>query len=1160
MSEILSIHREAGEWWNYEPYREVKVYIDEKGTRRTTVREMPSLGKQFLDSNIPIGEFIEDHKEDWDLKIQKVRDEKVAKACGLVAAPELKQFQSTPKNYCALHAISGYSFGQSAMLAEEVAAFSAYLSIPCVLLADSFSLAGAYEFVKTAREVGIRPLVGATFEMAGGGEIVLVARSQLGFRSLSRLITECHLDEERLQPICTLERLTRHTEDLLCLTGGALSKLNYLIAKREYTAAEEHLTTLKELYGPGQVFVEIERSCLPRSHIIEQDLIELSNHLQIVPVAGGPITHARPEHYPVQDVLVCADSLCKIDDIEGRKDYRTNRRFLNAERHLCTPEEMYQRYADVPQLVDSTMGICDKCDENVLPKRTRLPQFCENETQQLQSLVKEDIRSRNMKIDKAYGRRLEKELNRIASLGFSGHFLVAWDMCEWARSQGIHFSARGSVVDSVVAFHLRMTRINAWEHHLHFERFLPADGSKRPDIDIDFEAKRREDVRQYLSEKYGREHVATVAAIGAYSTRGIIREVGKVMGVPEESIRFLSKRLHGGISPDKLEQALEKRPELKNINIPKERFRWIFRLAERMTDIPRNMRAHSSGVIISAEPIRDTLPLQHSGVVGVPIIQWDKRSAKVLFDKFDILCLRGQDVLSKTEESIRLKELEFTLDTISSSDEEVFAAFRSGNLIGIPQSASPAMRQAHVRVQTKDLTDASLVQAGIRPGVGGSVKINELIARRRGKPFEYEHPKLREILGNTYGIVVFQEQIDQLLQEFCGYTSGEAEETREAIHKRRREDYAHSIKNQILRRVVDHGYSQCVAEKVFDLVAGFNGYGFAQGHALAFADISIRCVWLQQNHPAEYFAALLNAQPAGYYGPHTIVNEARIRGVKILGPCVNRSSRVCTVEDIVADSDPRIRIPHGAIRIGLDYIAGIDNKICERIICEQLRSTFVSMFDFAKRVMPCRDEMEQLIRCGALDCFTTNRRAMLWAIPHALELCHSGNSPLPLDFDEPTIPSDVADFNIAQKAIYERQILGLDIESHLVAFERQHIASRGGQTSASVVQLPAGSKAFVVGNGIRLRFPPTKSGKRVVFFDLEDECGLLNVTCFDKVYLRDGAAIVCSPYVTVVGEVQDRDGHMAFLAHRVFPYHPVLLNMLKQSDVLPLRTADFLMK
>ncbi|MFY7880906.1 MAG: DNA polymerase III subunit alpha [Fimbriimonas sp.] len=1137
---MIDVFRQTGRWWLHEPESEYQIYIDSKGVRREVVA--------------PINEncTYRDHFASNTPRVLKVRDEKVARACGLVPDVNLvaifKNKLLEPSALGCLHVLSGYSFGQSTMLAEEIPYLAADRGYSSVLLADHFSLTGAYEFSKACWEVGIKPLIGATVETVEGGPLVLVARSRLGYQSLSNLLTDCHLCEPRLFPLARDEYLQQHTQDLVCLTGGSSSHLNYLLGTRNYKAAEDWLKILTYRYS--HVFVQIERSFLPGELRINRDLSELANSLNLPCVAGGPKTHPNPAHFPVLDVITCASFLSTIESTEERKPMRNTsqprgrtvpRRQLNSERYIRDVSALSELYADCPDLLVNTSVLSDLCDDIVLPSRTNLPAQNQNES----SHFREVVLSRLSK-DAPAGliRRTKHEVNRIIKLGFAGHFLVAADMCDWARSKSIHFSARGSVVDSVVAYHLGFSRINAWEHKLHFDRFLPADGTKRPDIDIDFEAFRRDEVRSYLSNKYGNKHVATVAAVGAYTTRGIIREVGKVMELPDETISYLAKKLHRGVSADQLEKSLETRPELRDSGIEKERFRWVIRLAKQITDIPRNMRSHSSGVVISSEPLSNTVPLQYSGVEGVQIIQWDKRSAKHCFDKFDLLCLRGQDVLSDTEEQIRRVELGFTMSTVPIDDESSYFAMRQGYLIGIPQSASPAMRQAHVRMKTRSLADASIVQAGIRPGVGGAVKLNEMIARRQGKPYRFDHPLLERILGNTYGIIVFQEQVDQLLQEFGGYSSGEAEDTRESIYKKRREEFAQSIRQEVLKRIVNRGFAQVIAEQVYDLVSGFNGYGFAQGHALAFAEISLRCICLQQNYPSQYFSALLNSQPAGYYGPATIVNEARSRGVTILPPCVNTST-----DNYFADNDLR-----ESIRVGLNQVQGLSKELVYRIVDNR---PFADFYQFVKVIKPNRNELETLILSGCLDELHANRRELMWCVPKALDWARAQPSLLPMEFVSPDIDIQTRDFSEIEKAIHERRYLGIDVCQHLVSYERSRITSKGGLTNQEIQSLPSGQKAFSVGNPIRLRFPPTKSGKRVVFFDLEDETGLLNVTCFDDVYLRDGHAIICSPYVTVVGETQIRDGHMAFLASRVFPYKPQVSNE-NHGNPLPVMSADYL--
>ncbi len=1223
-SKVLSQWREAGEWWEFKPQREVTRFVDPKGRWREHIEELSVFAIKEAPGQKPLND---NHVEDWVLRERKIRDEKCAAACGQLPEtyyerareerlgartrsravptrpdlrPEAGQViayapsQSGP--YVAIHGMSGYGFGRSIILAEELAAYGAQCGCSAVGIADPFSLIGCVEFKRACNRHGIKPLIGASIELPEGGSLVLYARSKRGYTGLSQLITECHLNQPRGFPLADWALLQRYSRDLLCLTGGDLGPVNRALMANELDRADEIVSRLKEIFGSGQVYIQMERSWHPWEQTVESRLTQLAERHQLLQVAGGPITHPRRDQFPAQDALMCSHSLSLVEEVLGRKPQRAEgqpnvphmpTRSMNAERFFLTAIEMRARYADEPNWVENTFRIAEAIDEDVLPSRTRLPAIYENDDEALRQIV--DVRARAVYgLDSVkHKRRLHFELARIAKLGFSGHFLVATDFCDWARDRNIQLSGRGSVVDSAVAYVLGMSRIDAIRHKLHFDRFLPDDGTKRPDIDIDFEAHRRNDIRNYLIQKYGVDRVGQVAAIGAFCSRGIIREVGKALGLPSESISFLAKRMHGGVAPDQILSALEKKPELRASGIPKDKFRWVFRLAELLMDVPRDMRCHSSGVVISDRALAETVPVMWSASdceydgqqENLRLIQWDKRSAKYYFDKFDILCLRGQDVLSGTERRMRQQDESFNVQSVPIDDPEIYRSFRSGELIGIPQSASPAMRQAHVRLKTDNLEDASLVQAGIRPGVGGAVKINELIARRRGKPYTFLDPKFEEILGHTYGIIVFQEQVDQLLQTFCGYTGGEAEDIRDAIHKRRREDFGQTIRDELLRRVTENGFSPAVAEQVFEYVAGFKGYGFAQGHALAFAEVSIRSVYCQQNFPAEYFASLLSAQPAGYYGPCTIVNEARARGVPILHPDVNRSGAEFTVEDAKSAMDPKVVVPNGAIRVGLAQIAGLSEATRDRIIQaptvinlgtaigetgfyanpanQQIR--FRSIFDFCTRIRPNRDELENLILAGAFDSLHANRRALLWAIPEAMALAQvetSANPELPFDVPEPKIPDEIDDFSEAERAVHERRVMGLDVEHHLMAFERDRISSRGGVVSSRAKGLKPGQKAIVVGNPIRLRFPPTPSGKRVVFFDLEDEAGLLNVTCFDAVYQRDGHAIVCSPYVTIIGEAQDRDGHTAFLAHRVFPYRPQLLQDRKIK--LPVAVADFL--
>lgn len=1111
-------------------------------------------------------------KEEPGLRPRKARDETVARACGWNgdAAPE--GLGRRRKSGVWVHVLSGYSFGRSVLLAREVPRRAAAAGVSAALLADRFSLAGAVEFVRECREFGVKPMVGATFEMAEGGEVVLVALDKQGYVSLSRLVTECCLGEPRLYPLCTLERMRRHTRGLACLTGGHRGRLDRLLLQSRWDEAREWVDHLVDMYGRHRVLLQAERCHAPWGHQSERRVEGLAETAGLRVVAGGPLTHAAPEDFPAQDVLVCAETLCTVDEPVGRKPSRhpsqpqvasCPARSVNAEQWLRPPAAQEELYAGRREWLEAQQALADMCDDDVLPGRTRLPQLYDDPCAELHRVVEAGMSSKHQKVDRRLGARMAHELERICRLGYADHFLAVWEACEWARGQGIHFSGRGSVVDSAVAYCLGISRIDAFAHDLHFDRFLPEDGSKRPDIDVDFEAARRDDVREHFVRKYGKEHVATVAAVGAFNTRGIVREVGKALGLAPEAIGFLAKRIHAGVAPEEVESALSRRPELAGSGIDKNRLYWLFRLARTLSDVPRNMRAHSSGIVVSAAPLCDTVPVQWSASEEdgghLRIVQWDKRSAKHYFDKIDLLCLRGQDVLAGTERRLRSSGSGVDVQALGTDDPETYRAMRSGELVGIPQSASPAMRQAHIRLRTADLHDASLVQAGIRPGVGGAVKINELIARRRGlKPYSFEHPELERILGHSYGIIVFQEQVDQLLQSFAGFTSGEAEDTREDIHKRRHEGYALTLREAIVARIEANGFPRSVAEHVFELVAGFNGYGFAQGHALAFAEISLRSVHCQQNYPAHYFAALLDAQPAGYYGPCTIVNEARSRGVKVLPVDVESSSLEHTVCSYVPDEGPRIEVPDGAVRLPLRTVKGLSARTAQQAV-EKRGAGYGSAYEFVRRVRPDRDEMEALVLCGALDSLWPSRRDLLWAVPELLRAAEDGDGTLWEGREHPVrLGCGVPDFSPVERAVYERAYLGLDIHQHLMAWERARARSKGCLTSAEAKRLPNGTRAVVVGNPVRLRFPPTPSGRRVVFFDLEDEEGLLNVTCFDAVYRKDGHAIVCSPYVTIVGTAQWRDGHTAFLARRVFPYSPEIARQARSLESLPVEASDFL--
>jgi error-prone DNA polymerase len=1106
--EILARWRESGRWWEQEQEQEWVRFLDQSGILRE---------KSFL---CDLRDSLElPQKKAHRQEIAHTIDYDVARLEARGALRDISHVAETRTDslpVAALHCLSALSYGRSTMMPEHIAAYAKLRGYRAAAITDRFSLSGVIDFCSAAAKMGIKPIIGASLEVTGGGEIVVISKSKRGYANLSCLITHCHLTQQRQFPMFDIDTFDGTTDDLVCLTGGYSGPVDRALIKK--ADAKQELQRLARVFP--EVYIELESSAAPWSLSLDRALRSLALECRLPVVAGGPITHASRKDFPAQDALVCAETLCTVEELVGRKE-TTNpapARWINSERHFRSAKAMYAHLGQ--EAVVNAWALIEQCTDEPLPEVPMFPAFDDSPERTLREAVIREAQKKYKNIGAEHKYRIGGELDRICRLGFASHFLAIWEACEWARSEGILFSARGSAVDSAISYCLGFSRIDAIEHNLHFDRFLPADGSKKPDIDVDFEAARRDDVRHFFERRYGIDHVATVCAIATYQGRGIIRKIGKALMIPEPTLDFLAKRLHGSISGKKMQESIATRPELRDSAIPAERLNLLFELAQCIDGLPRQVAAHSSGVVLSSTPICETVPVMSSGRDGVQIIQWDKYSAKKYFNKFDVLCLRGQDVLSGTQRQVREKR-QFDTDQIPSDDPEVFADFRKGNLIGTPQSASPAMRQAHMRLRSENLHDVSLVQAGIRPGVGGAVKINELIKRRRSAtPHQYSHPLFESILGISYGIIVFQEQVDQLLQVFCGYTSGEAEDTREGIHKRRAESWDETIRDEVISRCLSNGFNEQIAAEVFDLVSGFKGYGFAQGHALAFADISIRCVYCQQHFPAEYFASLLSAQPAGYYGPGTIANEARIRNVSILPIDVNHSADKFTVED-------------GAIRIGLMQQYGLSATTKDQMV---QNSTYKSIFDFARKVRPDSNELEYLILSGAFESMHSNRRALLWSLPDAIANAKAAHGSL-FEPPEPAIDTSVEDFSEYEKAVLERSMLGLDIKTHLMHFERQRITERGGITTIHAKELLKDrEQAVVVGHAMRLRFPPTASGRRVVFFDLEDETGLLNVTCFDDTYNRDGKAIICSPFVTLRGVAQERDGHMAFLAKRVFPY------------------------
>ncbi|MBE3589226.1 MAG: DNA polymerase III subunit alpha [Firmicutes bacterium] len=1094
-----------------------------------------------------------------------------------------------------LHCHSPYSFLDGASRIRTLVRRAAELGQPALALTDRDNLCGAVEFVEEAERAGIRPILGAEVTLepladAGGGAgakagaregagvkarartgarteakaaadpgypLVLLAAGPHGYRQLSRLITRAHLERPRGRPRASLTALEEAAGasrgELLALTGGRASEIPARLLAGDLDGARAALERLVGILGRPQVAVELVNPFFPGGRRLLRLLAELAERAGVALVAANDVRYADRSAYMVHDLLCCVRAGV---DVSTPHPWRP----LNAEQDLKSAEAMAAAFAPYVEAVAEAGRWAERCGPALELGVDRHPEFPLPEgvdaNEYLRRLVYEGARRRYGRVGPAERERLEHELDIIARLGFAGYFLLVWDVAQFAARRGIRFAGRGSAADSAVAYCLGITNVDAIRRGLLFERFLSVERAEKPDIDIDFDARRRDEVTAYVYERYGRRHVANVAAFQTFRGRSALRDLGKALRLPAEEIDRFAKRVPYFVAADNLAEAFDKVPELRESGLDQRKFGLLLQAAAAVAGFPRHLSTHVGGVVITREPVEEILPVQMAAK-GVPILQADRDGVEALgLVKLDLLSLRTFSAVEQAVRAIVEEDEDFDYDRIPQGDRATFEMLNEGRTIGVFQLESPAQRALQARLGAERFEDIVASVAIIRPGPIKGNMVEPYIRRRRGEePVRYLHPALEPILRKTYGVVLFQEQVIDIAHAVAGFTPGEADRLRRTMSHARSQEEMAEIGRLFVRKAAARGVPEETAAAIFQCLAGYASYGFNEAHAAAFADTAYRTAYLVRHHPAAFFAGILSSQPMGYYPLHTVVADARARGVEVRPPDVRSSLPECTVED-----------GGTAIRLGLALLAGLSRRTQERIAMARAERPYAGVLDFLARAAPSRDEAEALALSGALDGLVQGRRrALLWALPEAYRRLEA-RAALPIEEaaraagaaaagtagnaaagtavaaaaevgDPPDLLPALPEFTPEERVVHEWRCLGFALTAHPMAFWRERLRRRGFLTSREAAQAAAGSRVRVAGLPVRPHRPPTRSGRIVVYVSLEDEFGLTDVVILEELYQREGGVLFGErlPPVAVEGVVERRGRGVQVRAERVAP-------------------------
>ena len=1098
--------------------------------------------------------------------------------------------------YVELHAHSAYSFLDGASAPEELAARAAELGYDALGLTDHDGVWGAMEFAQACKAFAVRPIVGAELAVTRGTRafhLTLLVESREGWRNLCRLITEAHLrtrprpDREPLPPLLPLTSLEAHAEGLVCLSGcardGALAapfeQAGGRPAPSEARGAEALGRRLTDAFGRDRFLVELQRPFWRHDRARNRWLAALAERLGIRCVATGDVHMHDPSRAPLQDVLVAVRLRRTLEETEPQ-------RRGNGSAYLAPPSVMMSRFGDHPDAVVETARLAERLDFDLTrdlgyrypgsedPDADRtLAEICRA---RLEHRYAGDPRHREARL------RLEDELEVIRSLELSGFFLLHFDILELAREVAAEVRGpdsarsllppgrgRGSSVSSIVCYLTGLSHVDPVHNGLFLGRFLNEEITEAPDIDLDFPRDIREKLIPRVHERYGKERSALVAAFACYRSRGAARDFGKALGLPPGEVERVARTVDMYDRPESVENDI-------GVAIGAERAasgRWraLAGLAREAWGLPRHPSQHPGGMVISTRPLIDICPVQPAAMEGRQLVQWDKDScADAGFLKIDLL---GLGMLSAVERCVdevaRVRGERIDLSRIPIDDRETYEAIRAADTTGSFQIESRAQMQMLPRTRPESLDDLTVQVALVRPGPIQGGAVHPYLERReklRKDPsfrVPYEHPSLEPMLRDTLGTIVFQEQVIQVAMALAGFSAGEAEGLRRAMSRKRSEKAILAYRGKFIEGAMKRGASPQVAERVFEQIHGFSGFGFPKAHAVAFGLLAYQSTWLRVHYAAEFLCSLLNEQPMGFYPPDALVHEAQRRGLEVLTPDVNRSGVECLVEplatrhspldDRFARSEERGARSDLAVRIGLGYITGLREEDARAVVEERDRSgPYTGLAKLASRSGVRREGLERLAWAGACESIgggdDLRRREDLWRVgvagagrrvlgsaessgggPNGDRLANPVQLALPLPI--PAAPT-LRELDSWERLLADYESTGIAIAEHPMAVLRPEL-EKGVLSSEELWTVSSGRKVVVAGMVVARQRPATANG--VVFLLLEDEAGTVNVVVPPPVYSRHRLAVRTASFATVSGRVERREEVMNLVASAIQP-------------------------
>ncbi|HEU5215450.1 MAG TPA: error-prone DNA polymerase [Gaiellaceae bacterium] len=1054
--------------------------------------------------------------------------------------------------YVELHAHSAYSFLDGASQPEELAARAAELGYEALALTDHDGVFGSLEFAHAAKHLGVRPITGAEVTLADESHVTVLVESARGYANLCRLLTAAHAhtrdttNRDPLPPRLDQALLEDLNEGLVCLSGCARDGL----AVRNPNAAAR----LARAFGSDRFYVELQRPYERGDVRRNARLRDLAGSLGVRTVATGDVHAHDRRRAALQDVLVAVR--CRTS-LEGCERERRG----NHESALLSPAQNLDRFADFPEAVEQTARLAERLEfdlteelgyrypdfsDGAEPAIVQLRRVCENAFAERYS----DLNGHKRRVR----RRLEEELALIDELGLAGFFLLHWEVLELAREVALEVRGpgsmrhvlppgrgRGSSVGSLVCYLTGLSHVDPVANNLSLGRFLNRELASVPDIDLDFPRDIREKLIVRVVERYGQEHAALVASFATYRSRGAIRDVGKALGLPYADLERLA-RLTDGWNAQRVADEIAALPDAAT-KLRSPRWRAFGALCAEIAGLPRHISQHPGGMVISSRPLVDLVPVQPAAMEGRQMCQWDKDScADAGFLKIDLL---GLGMLSAVEECVDLVGLHrnrrIDLSRIPLDDPDVFEEIQRADTVGCFQIESRAQMQVILRTRPETIDDITVQVALVRPGPIQGKAVHPYVERRqllRDDPSyraPADHPLLEEPLRETLGVVVFQDQVLDVAVHLAGFSVGEAEGLRRAMSRKRSHAALEAWRERFVAGALEKGVEEPKAHELYDKLVAFSGFGFPKSHAAAFGLLAYQSAWLRHHYAPEFLAALLNAQPMGFYPPATLVRDGQRRGVETRTPDVNRSEAGCTIED-------------GAVRVGLKYVTGLGEDDAEVVAANR---PYSSIRELAQRTGLSEDELRALAESGACDGFGLRRRELLWQLglvprPASVPGTEGKAKQLALPL-EPTVETpDLPEPTVWERMLADYRTTSLSVGVHPLELLRPHLP-RGTLSSEQLRGLAHGEDAQFAGLVVARQRPSTANG--VVFMLLEDELAQVNLIVLPQVYERFRAVVRSEPLLLVRGRYEHADRNRNVLVSELVSLAPLARSLTDGADV-----------